>query len=94
MSEVTSPIVRRAAKAVNDKMDMNRVLHGPQDGYSGFRKGATAYEPDGTVRHFVTEAEVKAYYEKLGHQTRVGQYGDAPRVPPPRTDTPDLQVVK
>lgn len=94
VSDVTSPIVKRAAKAVNDKMDMKRVLHGPQDGYGGFRKGATAYEPDGTVRHFVTEAEVKGYYEKLGRQTRKGQYGDGPRVPPPKTDTPDLKVVK
>jgi hypothetical protein len=94
VTDVSSPIVKRAAKAVNDQMDMKRVLHGPQDGYKGFRKGATAYEPDGTVRHFVTEDEVRAYYQKLGRQTRDGQYGGGSRVPPPRTDNPDLKVVK
>ena len=85
LDDVTNPLVQRAAKAVNDKLDMKRVLHGPQDAYKGFRKGATAYEPDGTVRHFVTEGEVKAYYESLGRQTRVGQH---PR-PAPGTPVDD-----
>jgi hypothetical protein len=74
VTDISSPIVKRAAKAVNDQMPFPRVLHGPQDAYKGFRKGATAFEPDGTVRHFVTEAEVKAYYESLGRQTRVGSH--------------------
>jgi len=94
VSDITNPIVKKAAKAVNDQLPFPRVLHGPQDAYKGFRKGATAFEPDGTVRHFVTEAEVKAYYESIGRQTRAGQYGDGPRIPPLRTDTPDLRVVR
>jgi hypothetical protein len=74
VTDISSPVVKRAAKAINDQMPFPRVLHGPQDAYKGFRKGATAFEPDGTVRHFVTEGEVKAYYESLGRQTRVGSY--------------------
>lgn len=85
LDDVTNPMVQRAAKAVNDQLQIPRVLHGPQDAYKGFRKGATAFEPDGTVRHFVTEAEVKAYYESLGRQTRVGSY---PR-PSPNTPVDD-----
>jgi len=82
VTDISNPMVKRAAKAVNDQLPFPRVLHGPQDAYKGFRKGATAFEPDGTVRHFVTEDEVKAYYESIGRQTRVGSY------PRPSAGTP------
>lgn len=88
VTDVTNPLVKRAA-AVNGKIEIDRVLHGAQDMYEGFRKGASAYHPDGTVRHFPTEDGVKAYYESIGRQTRAGRYGgDGPVVPPRREPTP------
>ena len=47
---------------------MPRVLHGAQDQYAGFRKGATAFFPDGTVMYMETEEEVKAFYDAVGRQ--------------------------
>ncbi len=85
VTDLTNPVVQRAADAVNKGFDMKRVLHGPQDFYKGFRKGATAYEPNGTVRHFRTEDEVKGFYDKLGRQTREGSH---PR-PAPGTPVDD-----
>ena len=74
VTDISSPTVKRAAKAVNDQLPFPRVLHGPQDAYKGFRKGATAFEWDGTVRHFGTEEEVRAYYQSIGRETRAGSY--------------------
>jgi hypothetical protein len=81
-TDVTNPLVQKASAAVNKGLDMPRVLHGPQDMYKGFRKGASAYHPDGTVLHFETEEAVKAYYKSVGRETRVGAY------PRPSPDTP------
>ena len=78
LSDVSNPLVQKAASAVNSRLDIPRVLHGPQDMYKGFRKGASAYLPDGTVRHFETEDAVRAFYDGLKRQPRAGQY---PRPP-------------
>jgi hypothetical protein len=85
LTDVTNPLVQRAAAAVNGQMTIPRVLHGPQDMYKGFRKGASAYLPDGTVRHFDTEDGVRAFYEALKRQPRAGAY---PR-PSPATPVGD-----
>jgi hypothetical protein len=50
--------------------------------YKGFRKGASAYMPNGTVKHFATEGEVKAFYASLGRQPRAGMH------PRPNPNTP------
>lgn len=74
LTDVTNPLVQKAADALNPKFDMKRVLHGPQDMYKGFRKGATAYMPDGTVKHFELEDGVREFYEAMKRQPRAGQY--------------------
>jgi len=56
---------------------MPRVLHGAQDQYAGFRKGATAFFPDGTVVYMDTEEEVKAFYDAVGRQPIKGSYAPA-----------------
>jgi hypothetical protein len=70
----TSPLVRKLTQAVNQKFDLPRVLHGAQDQYGGFKKGATAFFPDGTVQYMETEAEVKAFYGSVGRQPITGSY--------------------
>lgn len=85
LTDVSNPLVQKAAASINLRMDMPRVLHGPQDMYKGFRKGASAYMPDGTVRHFDTEDGVRAFYESLKRQPRAGAY---PR-PSPETEVVD-----
>jgi hypothetical protein len=70
----TSPVVEELTQTVNRKFDRPRVLHGAQDQYAGFRKGATAFFPDGTVQYMETEAEVKAFYGSVGRQPITGSY--------------------
>jgi hypothetical protein len=70
----TSPVVEQLTQTVNRKFDRPRVLHGAQDQYAGFRKGATAFFPDGTVQYMETEAEVKAFYGSVGRQPITGSY--------------------
>jgi hypothetical protein len=80
--DISSPIVDRFAGVVNSKMDMPRVLHGAQDQFAGFRKGATAFLPDGTVKYLPDEAAVKQFYESIGRETIKGAYGrPGPGVP-------------
>lgn len=74
-ADISSPIVKRFGASVNGKMDMPRVLHGAQDQFADFRKGATAFMPDGTVRYLPTEENVRQFYSKLGRQTIKGSYG-------------------
>ena len=82
LTDITNPTVQRASAAVNSRLDIPRVLHGPQDHYKGFRKGASAYYPDGMVVHMETEDAVRAFYERLGRQTRIGSHPrPAPNVP-------------
>jgi hypothetical protein len=70
----TSPVVEKLSQTVNRKLDLPRVLHGAQDQYAGFRKGATAFFPDGTAQYMETEAQVKAFYGSVGRQPIKGSY--------------------
>jgi hypothetical protein len=81
LTDVTNPLVQKASAAINKRLDIPRVLHGPQDMYKGFRKGASAFQPDGMVKHFETEDAVKAFYDSMKRQPRAGQY------PRPSPDT-------
>ncbi len=82
LTDISNPTVQRASAAVNSRLDIPRVLHGPQDHYKGFRKGASAYYPDGVVVHMETEDAVRAFYNRLGRPTRVGSHPrPAPDVP-------------
>lgn len=74
LSNRTSPIIDKFTQTVNRKMDLPRVLHGAQDQYKGFRGGATAFFPDGTVDYMDSEADVKAFYESIGRQPITGSY--------------------
>jgi hypothetical protein len=74
LKNMTSPLVDKLSQAVNTKFDMARVLHGAQDQYAGFRKGATAFFPDGVVVYMETEEEVKALYDAVGRQPITGSY--------------------
>ena len=82
ITDFTNPLVQRAAAAVNKRLDMPRVLHGPQDMYKGFRKAASVYLPDGSVLHFETQEAVETYYASIGRQPRIGAY------PRPSAGTP------
>jgi hypothetical protein len=82
VANVTSPIVERFQNAVNQRMDMPRVLHGAQDQFAGFRGGATAFLPDGTVKFLPDEAAVEAFYKSIGRETIRGAH------PRPAPSTP------
>lgn len=77
-ADISSPIVDRFAKAVNEQLDMPRVLHGAQDQFAGFRGGATAFLPDGSVRHLADEGAVQAFYKEIGRETIKGSYPKPP----------------
>ncbi|MCW5963594.1 MAG: hypothetical protein KIT83_06120 [Bryobacterales bacterium] len=77
-ADISSPIVARFAKGVNEKLDMPRVLHGAQDQFAGFRGGATAFMPDGSVKHLADEAAVQSFYKEIGRETIKGSYPKPP----------------
>lgn len=74
VQNVSNPVVDDFAKSVNDKMDMDRVLHGAQDQFGDFRKGAIAFFPDGRVHFMRDEESVEAFYKLLGRETAKGSY--------------------
>lgn len=76
----TSPVVDRFTNTINRKFDQKRILHGAQDQYKGFRGGATAFFPDGSVLYMDTEAEVEQFYATIKRQPITGSY------PKPRAD--------
>jgi len=81
----TSPQVDKFSASVNEKFDQPRVLHGAQDQYKGFRKGATVFHPGGKVEFLPTEADVQAFYKRMGRETIQGSYprpGPGDPVPP------------
>lgn len=82
LQNMSSPIVEEVSQTVNQKLDLPRVLHGAQDQFAGFRGGATAFFPDGTVQYFDTAAEVDAFYASVGRQPITGAY------PQPWPDVP------
>jgi hypothetical protein len=82
----TSPIVEELSRNVNRRMDMPRVLHGAQDQYKGFRGGATAFFPDGTVVYMETQEEVEAFYAKARRQPITGAH------PRPSVDHPNPDI--
>jgi hypothetical protein len=85
----TSPVVEKVTENVNKKFDMNRVLHGAQDQYRGFRGGATAFFPDGTALYMDTQQEVEAFYDAIKRQPITGAYPQpGPNVPIPPDITP------
>jgi hypothetical protein len=89
-----SPEVRQFAKAVNDKLASPRVLHGAQDQYAGFRGGATAFYPDGSVRFLKDEAAVQAFYKEISRETITGSYRRSVPSLAPSQRTPVLKLVK
>lgn len=70
----SNPNVNRVINDLNALMGENRVLHGPQDLYAGFRGGCTAFLPDGTVRSLPNEHAVRDFYQSIGRQTITGSY--------------------
>ncbi|HLK69453.1 MAG TPA: hypothetical protein VKU19_38745 [Bryobacteraceae bacterium] len=82
----TSPPVDTFSASVNEKFDQPRVLHGAQDQYKGFRKGATVFHPNGRVEFLPTEADVQAFYKRMGRETIQGSY---PRPGPGDPAPPD-----
>jgi len=88
----TNPLVNRFRRTVNTKMGDQRVLHGAQDNYGGFRGPAVTFFPDGTAKLLKTEEEVKAFYRSLGRETRAGSYGAT--APPSDGVYPSLRAVK
>lgn len=81
VSDAVSPIVKKFTDKINPKLDRPRVLHGAQDQYSGYRGGAAAFHPDGTVTYLPDEAAVKRFYEAIGRETRTGAYAQPPGAP-------------
>jgi len=81
VADVTSPIVRKLKDSVNRRFDTDRVLHGAQDQYGGFRGGATVIYPDGHATFLPDEASVKAFYDSpsILRQTRTGKFDNGPR---------------
>lgn len=81
VADVSSPIVRRLKDSVNRRLDTDRVLHGAQDQYAGFRGGATVIYPDGHATFLPDEAAVKAFYDSpsIMRQTRTGKYESGQR---------------
>jgi hypothetical protein len=74
VSNVESPIVRRFRTMVNQMLDQDRMLHGAQDQFAGFRGGATVFMPDGSVEFLPSQVEVEAFYERIRRQTIKGKY--------------------
>ena len=73
----SGPVVEKAAKAVNKRLDMDRVLHGAQDQHNkmGLSEGpAYAVYPDGSVHLMADKAAQEAFYKHLGRQTGAGMY--------------------
>jgi len=83
LDNVESPIVSRFKNRVNPTLDMDRVHHGAQDQFAGFRGGATVFLPDGRVFFLPDELAVEEFYNAIGRQTRLGKYP----VPPPVRST-------
>lgn len=98
-SDWLGPDWEKYMNSINLKLDRHRVLHGAQDQLplagGGLDDGlAYAVFPDGRAVMLKGRAEQQAFYDAFGRQTAHGQYGAGARVPPPKTDTPDLRVVK
>ncbi len=87
------PWVKKYAKAVNDKLGEERVLHGAQDGYGGKPEYAgltddTAYAifPNGKVHIMEGRTQQEAFYEAIGRKAKskdpapVGESGWKPRI--------------
>jgi hypothetical protein len=74
VSNIESPIVRNFRTIVNQSLDQDRMLHGAQDQYAGFRGGAVVFFTDGTARLLPTEADVKEFYQSIGRETMEGSY--------------------
>ena len=72
--DISSPIVDRFKRNVNSKLDQNRVMHGAQDQFAGYRGGATVFHPNGDVVYLKTEADVQAFYKNLGRKTQAESY--------------------
>jgi hypothetical protein len=78
VSNIESPIVRNFRTAVNQSLDQDRMLHGAQDQYAGFRGGAVVFFLDGKARLLPTETDVKEFYDSIGRQTSEGSYRSGP----------------
>jgi hypothetical protein len=93
LTDFTNPMVTKFRNTVNTKIGgLNRVLHGAQDQYKGFKGGAVVFHPDRTVELLKDEAAVRAFYESLKRETRAGSYGV--HTPPADGKYPALRLVK
>ena len=71
---ISNPEVDRLQANVNLKIREDRVMHGAQDNFGGFKGGATAFYPNGDVVFLRNQADVEAFYRKLNRQTQKGSY--------------------
>ena len=71
---ISNPEVDRFQANVNLKMKEERVMHGAQDNFGGFKGGATVFHPNGDVVFLRNQADVEAFYRKINRQTQKGSY--------------------
>lgn len=85
--DVSGPHVTRFRASINAKLDQNRVMHGAQDQFAGFRGGATVFYPDGRTVLLRSAKDVEDFYKSIGRQTRKGSHNpDAHLGPAPVDD--------
>lgn len=70
----TNPDVDRVISELNTMMGEQRVMHGPQDLYRGFRGACTAFLNDANVEALNSEQKVRDFYARIGRQTITGSY--------------------
>lgn len=74
VEDISGPHVSRLKKAVNGKLDCDRIMHGAQCQFSGFRGGATVFYPDGRTLLLRTEDDVRKFYASIGRKTARESY--------------------
>jgi hypothetical protein len=81
LDDWSNPLIKKAAAAVNRRLDQARVMHGAHDMYrkgmpdfSDLKDGATIFYPDGTTKSLSTVDEIRAFYEAMKRQTITGSY--------------------
>jgi len=74
VEDISGPYVSRLKNAVNAKLDCDRIMHGAQCQFSGFRGGATVFYPDGRTLLLRTEDDVRKFYSSIGRKTANESY--------------------
>ena len=68
-------MVNSFRKAVNNKLDQPRTLHGAHADFSGLpNEGAIVFRPNGTSIYLPNQQAVKSFYEAIGRPTRIGKH--------------------